>query len=169
MWDISATTPRSSSSSSTSSTRYSASTSTSCKPQARLSEKVREGSRVKKRYDEPKTPYRRILEDPEVDEVTKRKLRRKYKKLNPAQLMREINSLQRKLFKTVVSGSIDPDEEAEQDSTYFETVPISSRFFYESTNGLSCRFFIDATGVSDTAYSHPLFLLASIMASLAER
>lgn len=89
-------------------------------PQARLQEKVREGSRVKKRYDEPKTPYQRILEDPEVDEVTKRKLRRQYAKLNPAQLMREINSLQRKLFKTVVSGSIDPDEEAEQDSTYFE-------------------------------------------------
>ncbi|NPV59244.1 MAG: transposase family protein [Actinobacteria bacterium] len=89
-------------------------------PQARLVEKVREGSRIKKRYDEPKTPYQRILEDPEVDEITKRKLRRKYKRLNPAQLMREINSLQRKLFKTVVSGSIDPHEEGEQDSTYFE-------------------------------------------------
>lgn len=89
-------------------------------PQARLQEKVREGSRVKKRYDKPKTPYRRLLESPEIDELTKRKLRRQYSKLNPAQLMREINSLQRKLFKTVISGSIDPDEEAEQDSTYVE-------------------------------------------------
>ena len=89
-------------------------------PQARLLEKVREGSRVKRRYDQPKTPCQRILADPEVDEIIKRKLRRKYKKLNPAQLMREINSLQRRLFKTVVSGSIAPDEEAEQDGAYFE-------------------------------------------------
>jgi len=36
--------------------------------------------------------------------------------------MREINSPQRKLFNTVVSGSIDPDEEAEQDSTYFKEI-----------------------------------------------
>jgi len=89
-------------------------------PQARLKEKVRQGSRVKKRYDEPKTPYQRLMENQEVDELTKRKLRRKYKKLNPAQLMREINSLQRKLFKTVVSGSIDHDQEAEQESVYLE-------------------------------------------------
>jgi len=89
-------------------------------PQARLREKVREGSRVKKRYDEPKTPYQRILEDPEVDEITKRKLGRQYRKLNPAQLMREIGSLQRKLFKTAVSASINPGEEAEQEDTYFE-------------------------------------------------
>ncbi len=92
----------------------------SFQPQARLQEKVREDSRVKKRYDTPKTPYQRILEDPEVDEIVKRKLKRKYKKLNPAQLMREINSLQRKLFQTVVPGSIDPHEEAEQDSNYSE-------------------------------------------------
>lgn len=89
-------------------------------PQARLLEKVREGSRVKKRYDQPKTPYQRILEDPEVDEVIKRKLRRKYKKLNPAQLMREINSLQRKLFKTVGYGVMDPGKEAEQEAVYLE-------------------------------------------------
>jgi len=89
-------------------------------PQARLKEKVRQGSRVKKRYDEPKTPYQRLMENQEVDELTKRKLRRQYAKLNPAQLMREINSLQRKLFKTVVSGSIDHDQEAEQESVYLE-------------------------------------------------
>lgn len=89
-------------------------------PQARLKEKVREGSKVKKRYDEPKTPYRRILEDPEVDELTKRKLRRQYRKLNPAQLMREINSIQRKLFKTVGFGLSGQSVEAEQEAVYFE-------------------------------------------------
>ncbi len=91
-------------------------------PQARLVEKVREGSRVKKRYDEAKTPYRRLLEDPEADEVTKRKLRRQYAKLNPAQLMREINSIQRKLFKTVGVVAIDHTKEAEQEALCFEQI-----------------------------------------------
>jgi len=89
-------------------------------PQARLKEKVREGPKVKKRYDEPKTPYRRLLESPEVDEVTKRKLRRKYKKLNPAQLMREINAIQRKLFKIARFGASDQAEEAEQEAISLE-------------------------------------------------
>ena len=89
-------------------------------PQARLIEKVCEGSRIKKRYDQPKTPYRRLLESPEIDEVTKRKLRRQYAKLNPAQLMREINSIQRKLFKTASVVSVDVAKEAEQEAAYFE-------------------------------------------------
>lgn len=89
-------------------------------PQAKLKEKVRVGSRVKKVYDTPKTPYQRILEDPEVDELTKRKLRRQYRKLNPAQLMREINSIQRKLFKTVGFGLSGQSVEAEQGAAYFE-------------------------------------------------
>jgi hypothetical protein len=89
-------------------------------PQARLQEKVREGSRVKKRYDQPKTPYRRLLESPEVDELAKRKLRRQYSKLNPAQLMREINSIQKKLFKTVSFATTEKAMEAEQEAVYFE-------------------------------------------------
>lgn len=105
-------------------------------PQARLIEKVREGSRIKKRYDQHKTPYRRLLESPELDEATKRELRRQYAKLNPAQLMREINSIQRKLFKTVASGTINQHKEAEQEAVYFKKIYL----IYESTNGLSCRF-----------------------------
>jgi hypothetical protein len=89
-------------------------------PQAKLVEKVREGSRVKKRYDKPKTPYRRLLESPEVDELTRRKLRRQYAKLNPAQLMRDINRIQRKLFKTTGLGTIDQPREAEQEAVYFK-------------------------------------------------
>jgi hypothetical protein len=89
-------------------------------PQARLQEKVREGSKVKKRYDCPKTPYRRLLESPEVDELTKRKLRRQYAKLNPAQLMQDINRIQRKLFKTTSLGTVDHAREAEQEAVYFK-------------------------------------------------
>lgn len=40
-------------------------------PRMKLTEKVKVGSKVKKRYDKPKTPYRGLLESPEVDELTK--------------------------------------------------------------------------------------------------
>jgi hypothetical protein len=71
-------------------------------PQMKLIEKTREGSKVKKRYDEPKTPYRRLLGSPDVDELTKRKLRRQYAKLNPAELKRKILDLQDRLYKRAV-------------------------------------------------------------------
>ncbi len=71
-------------------------------PQAKLIEKVRVGSRVTKRYDEPKTPYRRLLASPDLDEATKRRLKRQYARLNPAGLKREILDLQDRLYKTAV-------------------------------------------------------------------
>lgn len=71
-------------------------------PQMKLIEKTREGSKVKKRYDEPRTPYRRLLESPDVDEVTKRKLKRQYSRLNPAELKRQILDLQDKIYKRAV-------------------------------------------------------------------
>ena len=91
-------------------------------PQAKPMEKAREGSRVRKRYDEPNTPYRRLLESPEIDELTKRKLRRQYAKLNPARLMREINSLQGKLFEMVGYGVVDHAKEAGQEGICFEQI-----------------------------------------------
>lgn len=71
-------------------------------PQMKLVEKTREGSKVRKRYDRPRTPYARALESSDVDEVTKRKLRKQYSKLNPADLKRKILKLQDKLYKTAV-------------------------------------------------------------------
>ena len=55
-----------------------------------------------KRYDEPKTPYRRLLGSPDVDDATKRGLKRQYAKLNPAKLKRQTLDLQDKLYKTSV-------------------------------------------------------------------
>ena len=85
-------------------------------PQMRLIEKVREGSRVTKRYDEPKTPYRRLLESPDVDELTKKKLKRQYAKLNPAKLIREINAIQKKLFKRTEFKAAKEARESEQEA-----------------------------------------------------
>lgn len=93
-------------------------------PQMKLVEKTREGSRVKKRYDEPKTPYQRVLESPDVDDLIKRKLKRRYAKLNPAELKREILGLQDKLYKRVVFKKDKEDKRTEQEEKDLEYISL---------------------------------------------
>lgn len=82
-------------------------------PSVKLIKKIRSGSRVKKIYDEPKTPYQRILESPMVSEEVKDELRRKYRALNPVKLRKESRRSrdQKMLYKqaTPVKGVIHPD------------------------------------------------------------
>ena len=68
-------------------------------PVMKLIEKTRIGRRVIKRYDTPRTPYRRVLESPHVSEEDKEKLRNHYAKLNPAELKRQITKLQNRLLR----------------------------------------------------------------------
>lgn len=67
-------------------------------PTMRLKSKERLGSRVKKCYDAPRTPYQRVLDSPVVTEANKDALRRQYQQLNPAALHRELRRLQKQLF-----------------------------------------------------------------------
>lgn len=67
-------------------------------PVMKLIEKTRNGSKVTKRYDEPRTPYQRILESPEVQNQDKERLRKMYVLVNPAEMKRRITRLQDKLF-----------------------------------------------------------------------
>ncbi len=59
----------------------------------KLKEKIRIGSRIKRIYDVPKTPYQRVLESADISEETKVTLRLKYKTLNPKQLLKTIIKL----------------------------------------------------------------------------
>lgn len=68
-------------------------------PVMKLIEKTRIGSRVKKRYNKPKTPYQRVLESPCVENQRKDALIAQYAELNPAELKRQITKLQGKLWK----------------------------------------------------------------------
>lgn len=67
-------------------------------PQMRLVEKTRRGAKVTKRYDRARTPYRRILESPQIPSATKEALTRTYLGLNPAELKREIGRCQDRLL-----------------------------------------------------------------------
>lgn len=68
-------------------------------PTFKLVRKEHIGSKVKRIYDKPKTPYQRVLEHPNIDEDIKEKLRSKYPTLNPAALLREISRLTNKLLR----------------------------------------------------------------------
>lgn len=70
-------------------------------PVMKLIEKTRIGSKVKKRYDKAKTPYRRVLESPHISKGSKERLRKQYSELNPAELKREITHQQNRLWEQV--------------------------------------------------------------------
>lgn len=72
-------------------------------PVMKLKGKIRVGSKVTKKYDTPKTPYQRLLGSKDVDNNAKRRLRRQYKSLNPAELKRAITRLQDKLQRLATS------------------------------------------------------------------
>jgi hypothetical protein len=70
-----------------------------------LIEKQRHGARVTKRYDQAKTPYQRVLDAPEVAEGVKTRLRAIYPTLNPAALLRQIETRQRTLWQLAIRPS----------------------------------------------------------------
>ena len=63
----------------------------------RLKEKVRNGTRLTRRYDKPKTAYQRVLKCKEISKETKKTLTKRFLKLNPRKLLLEITKLGRKL------------------------------------------------------------------------
>ena len=68
-------------------------------PVVKLVSKTRVGSKVTKKYDKAKTPFRRVLDSEHVDDKIKKSLKREYDSLNPAELKRKITRLQDKLLK----------------------------------------------------------------------
>ena len=70
-------------------------------PVAKLNEKSRVGSKVKKRYDEPKTPYARALDSPDVSAEHKALLRETYHLLDLVHLRQQIDDLQDLLLSSV--------------------------------------------------------------------
>jgi hypothetical protein len=70
-------------------------------PVMKLKEKTRLGSKVKRVYDEPQTPYARVLVSPDVSEEHRAELRQTYDLLDLVDLRRQINELQGEILTTV--------------------------------------------------------------------
>ncbi len=62
-------------------------------PVQKLVTKVRDGSKIKKVYDDPKTPYQRVLDSAQVSPKDKRKLRAIHAKLDVVELKRQIDGM----------------------------------------------------------------------------
>jgi hypothetical protein len=67
-------------------------------PQMKLVSKTRTGAKVRRRYDVPQTPYRRILASAEVPTEAKAALTAVYQELNPVALKRDIARCQTRLL-----------------------------------------------------------------------
>ena len=72
-------------------------------PVMKLKTKERIGSKIKKVYDTPRTPYQRVLESSEIPKQYKEKIKQVYARLNPAELYRKIVKLQNKLLKITLT------------------------------------------------------------------
>ncbi len=70
-------------------------------PVAKLKEKSRVGSKVKKVYERPQTPYVRVLDSPHVSEDDKALLRETYELLDLVYLRQQIDDLQDHLLNSV--------------------------------------------------------------------
>lgn len=96
-------------------------------PVRKLIKKERIGSKVTKRYDEAKTPYRRVLASPDIKEEIKVKLKNQYAMLNPAELKRKITKLQNRLLK------LNALKQKVREDLLEKSVEPSSSFVYIST------------------------------------
>jgi hypothetical protein len=74
-------------------------------PVMKLKEKVRVGSKVKRIYDDPQTPYARVLDSPYVSDEDKDELREAYGYLNLIELRRRIHELQEQFVKSLRKGN----------------------------------------------------------------
>jgi hypothetical protein len=69
-------------------------------PVTKLIRKERQGNRVIKIYDTPRTPYQRVLDSPDVPEDAKQRLRQQYASLDMVKLKQEIDALIAQLLGT---------------------------------------------------------------------
>jgi hypothetical protein len=67
-------------------------------PSMKLREKVRVEGKIHRRYDEPKTPYQRLLDSDQIPAAARKRLTAQYESLNVAELRRRIEAAQKRLF-----------------------------------------------------------------------
>ncbi len=66
-------------------------------PVMRLKSKTRDGARVTRKYDTPRTAYQRVLDRTDITQEIKDKLTHRFLALNPKRLLLEISKLGQKL------------------------------------------------------------------------
>ena len=67
-------------------------------PAMKTKNKRREGGRIIKTYDEPKTPYQRLMDCPKISKENKLKLKQRKESLDPVKLSQELDQLLKTFF-----------------------------------------------------------------------
>jgi len=75
-------------------------------PSVKLVEKKLLDGKAIKRYDQPKTPYQRVLESPDVSTSVKRSLKEQFETLNPFRLRKAIEDKLNIIFKILRSKNL---------------------------------------------------------------
>jgi hypothetical protein len=74
-------------------------------PTIKLASKTRVNGRIKRTYDQARTPYRRVMESHQIGRKTKQELKATYESLNPAELQRRLSDLREQLEKVSAAKS----------------------------------------------------------------
>ncbi|MGF6852801.1 hypothetical protein [Paraburkholderia sp. CI3] len=74
-------------------------------PSFKLKSKTRHGAKVTKHYESPLTPVERVLHSASVPEATKRKLRARFRALDPLDLLRRMRQAQQQVSKCNECGT----------------------------------------------------------------
>jgi hypothetical protein len=70
-------------------------------PTMKLVAKIRESGKIHRKYDEPRTPYQRLIESKQIPAATRKRLKQQYESMNVAELHRQIEVLKDRLFQLV--------------------------------------------------------------------
>lgn len=94
-------------------------------PSLKLASKVRDQSKITRRYEQAKTPCQRVLSNSNTSEVIKNRLMEQFKTLDPIKLQKEIRALQQQLWALAVHTQ-NQSEERDTDSALFYKRPTKS-------------------------------------------
>ena len=75
-------------------------------PTFKLKEKIRVGSKIKKKYDKPKTPYQRVIESGVLNYMELRQLKERKSQLDPFELKRNLEIKLQEFFEIVRKQNI---------------------------------------------------------------
>lgn len=93
-------------------------------PTMKLIEKIRDGGKVRRKYDEPKTPYQRLMESGQIRKSSQETLKQQYESMNVADLHQEVESLRNKLF-DLIEGK--PPQEPAKPKRRGPSIRVTSR------------------------------------------
>jgi hypothetical protein len=75
-------------------------------PSFKLKSKTRHGAKVTKRYEAPLTPLERVLRSASIPEATKRRLRARFRALDPVDLQRRMRETLQRVAECSASGGV---------------------------------------------------------------